>query len=517
MKNKIISMSLVLAVLVLCGCVKEDDLLQLNPNEMDSGNFWKTDLDAFKGVNAVYQAFYYDGTYLRSTQIMIDTKSDDTRSNSPWGAMANIGKFNSSVALDDIYGWGFRDYYIGMYRANQVLEHVPDIEMEDQGLKNRVLGQAYFLRGLLLMHAVKMFNNVPVPNTTEIYHEQKTQAEGWAQVIADFEAAAELLPVSYTDVSGLDAGQVGRATKGAALGYLGKAKLFTYDYEGAKTAFEAVMNLGVYDLVPNYRDNFTDKNENNMESVFEIQFDRDVGGLDLGWVGAPGSSWSKTTARAITYGPRGFGYVDVQPTWVLFDEFHEEATVSGDVDPRLNATIFYDGGDMLYGHDFATVYANSPADINDLFCAKYQNSDGTYPDEFDWRSGINERLMRYADVLLMYAEVLNELDRTADAAPYIQRVRNRVNLPDRTTEFANMSQQQMRDQIAHERFLEFGLEGHRFDDIRRWGWLDDPSKLTWLETRDPEFETYVEGREYFPIPQREIDNNPFPVEQNPGY
>lgn len=77
-----------------------------------------------------------------------------------------------------------------------------------------------------------------------------------------------------------------------------------------------------------------------------------------------------------------------------------------------------------------------------------------------------------------------------------------------------MTQQEMFEQIAHERFLELAIEGHRFDDIRRWGWLD--TRLPWLIERDPEFITYSEGREYFPIPQVEVDNNPG-TEQNPGY
>ncbi len=122
--------------------------------------------------------------------------------------------------------------------------------------------------------------------------------------------------------------------------------------------------------------------------------------------------------------------------------------------------------------------------------------------------------MRYADVLLMYAEVLNEQGQTQEAYNYVQMVRDRVNLPDLETVKPNMTQDQMFEQIAHERFLELALEGHRFDDIRRWGWLD--TRLDWLQERDPEFETFVPGREYFPIPQFEVDNNPG-TEQNPGY
>ncbi|MBF4464728.1 RagB/SusD family nutrient uptake outer membrane protein [Flavobacterium sp. LC2016-12] len=502
---------------VTTSCVDNEDLTQIDPNNDAVDSFWKTDQDAIEGVNAAYGSLLTDGTYMRSTPLLLDVKADDSRTNSPWGSMYNVGHFNSNVADAAIYGWAYETYYQGIYRANQVLANVPAIQFEDAALKNRILGQAYFLRGLFLFHAVNMFKNVPLPTELAVYYPQKTQAEGWAQVIADFKAAAELLPTSYNGVSGLDAGQKGRATKGAALGYLGKTYLFTKDFTNAKTTFKQVIDLGVYSLVSNYRDNFTTANENNSESLFEVQFSRDAGGVDLGWGGAPASGWGKTSARAITYAPRAFGWTDVQPTWALFNEYQEEKTAANTVDPRLDATIFYNKpGVKLYGKDFATFYAASPADLNDLFCRKYQNSDGEFADEYDWRSGINERLLRYADILLMYAECLNETGDTPGAYSYIQMVRNRVGLPNLATTKPGMSQEQMREQIGHERFLEFPLEGHRFDDIRRWGWLQNPTKLAWLKARDAEFNSYTPGREYFPIPQLEMDNNPGTV-QNDSY
>ncbi|RZJ51602.1 MAG: RagB/SusD family nutrient uptake outer membrane protein [Chryseobacterium sp.] len=502
--------------LLTTSCVEDEDLEQLDPNNNAVDSFWRTGEDALQGVNSAYGSLLTDGTYMRSTPLLLDARADDARTNSPWPAMYNTGHFNSNVADAAIYGWAFETYYQGIYRANQVLTNVPDIDM-DGALKNRILGQAYFLRGLYLFHAVNLFKSVPVPTELAVYYPQKSNDEGWAQVIADFKAAAELLPTSYTSVSGADAGQKGRATKGAALGYLGKAYLFTKDFANARTTFKQVIDLGVYSLVSNYRDNFTTVNENNSESLFEVQFSRDAGGVELGWGGAPTSGWGKTSARAITYAPRAFGWTDVQPSWVLFNEFHDEKTKTGALDPRLDATIFYNKpGTKLYGKDFATFYASSPADLADLFCRKYQNSDGEFADEYDWRSGINERLLRYADILLMYAESLNETGDTPGAYTYIQIVRDRVGLPDLAITKPGMTQTQMRDQIGHERFLEFPLEGHRFDDIRRWGWLQDATKLAWLKTRDAEFNSYTAGREYYPIPQLEMDNNPGTV-QNDSY
>lgn len=506
------------AGILVSGCGKKLD--QVNPNAQTSGTFWETSNDAVQGINAAYAPLLLDGTYMRFTPILLDVRGDDIRSNSPWTAISGVGKFAIGTGNADGYGWAFDEYYEGVFRCNQVLDNVPNINMDNE-LKNRVLGQAYFLRGLYFFHLVNMFGNVALPTSTpqskaDFYGKQTTQTEGWQQVISDLTAAAALLPVSYKDLSGADANQLGRATKGAALGYLGKAYLFTKQYQDAANELKKVIDLGVYQLMPDYKDNFTESKENNAESIFEVQFSTTAGGTDLGWQGIPTSTWAKTSARAITYGAPNFGWTDVQPTMSVFNEFLQEKTVDGATDPRLDATIFYNKpGEMIYGQPFAQVYANSSY-LNDIFCRKYQNGDGNKANEYDWKSGINERLMRYSDILLMYAECLNELDQTAQAATYIQQVRTRAKLPDITVTMAALTKEQMRERLSHERLLEFCLEGHRFDDLRRWGWLQDASKLDQLKSRDPEFNNYKAGKELYPIPQGEIDNNPG-FKQNPSY
>lgn len=517
--KKINILVFIVAMAGLSGCSKQLD--QSNPNAQTSSTFWKSEADGILGVNAAYGSLLADGTYMRSTPLMLDTRGDDIRSNSPWDQMYNAGKFALKPGNWDIYGWAYETFFQGVSRCNQVLENVPGIQM-DQALKDRLMGQAYFLRGLYFYHLVNFFGRVPLilktpANPGEFYVPQSTNDQGWAQVIADFKKAIELLPVKYSTLTGPDKNDIGRATKGAAMAFLGKTYLFNKKYAEAAVQFKAVMDLSIYSLAPNYRDNFTEINENNAESVFEVQFSRDAGGKELGWGGAPQPGWGKTSARAITYAPRGFGWTDLQPTRSSYNEFLIEKTTGNADDPRLVATMFYNKpGLKLYGILFSDKYATNAADLNDLFCRKYENDESGRPDEFDWRSGINERIMRYADVLLMYAECLNETGQTAAAYPLIQQVRGRVQLPDLAVVKPNMTQTQMRDQLAHERYLEFSLEGHRFDDIRRWGWLQDPTKLADLKVRDAEFGTYAPGREYFPIPQREIDVNPG-YTQNNGY
>lgn len=509
------------ATLFLMSCKKQ--LNQINPNQPTSASYWKTADDALKGVNACYQMFLEDGGYMRFTPVLLNVPGDDIRSNSPWTAISNAGKFQLGTADESGYGWAFDEYYQGVFRSNQVLENVPSISM-DQNLKNRILGQAYFLRGLYFFHLVDMFGNIPLPITSAKVVKQSTAEEGWNQVISDLKLAVDLLPVKYADMNGPDKNDVGRATKGAAMAFLGKALLFNKKYADASAQFKAVIDLGIYDLMPDYKDNFTMSNENNKESLFEIQFSLTAGGTDLQWQGVPSSTWGFYSARAITFGAPNFGWRDVQPTFSLLDEFRQEKTANGKIDPRSIATIFYNDtvdthlpATPMYQTTFQAAYAASPAYMSDIYCRKYENGEGTKPNEYDWKSGINERIMRYADVLLMYAECQNELGNVAESAKYIQKVRSRAGLPDRVAEFSNYSKAQMQDQIAHERLLEFALEGHRFDDIRRWGWLSDPTRLAGLKFRDPEFNNYIPGRELLPIPQKEIDNNAAGVKQNLTY
>jgi len=198
----------------------------------------------------------------------------------------------------------------------------------------------------------------------------------------------------------------------------------------------------------------------------------------------------------------GKGFSDYLPTRWVYNEFKLEKTTAGKSDPRLLATIAsYEPADnsiLAYGAPWANPQTN-------IYPRKYTN-DGLGPAfEAIGESFINYRVLRYADILLMYAEALNELNRTAEAYPFIQQVRARAGLPDLATVKPNMTQAQMRDQLAHERLLEFSIEGQRINDIIRWGWLYNPTKLAELKTHDTDFNSWTPGNEYLPIPQTELD------------
>lgn len=519
MKMKTIKITIFLLAITLffAGC-KKNYLELTNPNLQTTGTFWQTEDQAILGVNGVYHALGYDGTFLRFAPACLDSRDDITWSPSPWDAFSAVAQFN-------LYTTNYMPeaMYVGFYdiikRANSAIANLPKITFTTQGMGDRLMGESLFLRGLAYEYAVLFWKNIPLivtppANSGEFYNSQADPSDVWKQVIADLTKAASLLPTAY------DAANKGRATQGAALGYLAKAYLFNKDYTNAAVTFKQVIDLGIYGLMSNYEDNFTEAAENNKESIFEIQFQR-MNQPNLCWVGDPVVDNDHTTARGITYAPSPFGWGDMAIRPWLFTEYTQEKTIANKFDPRLFATITFDyPGCTLYGKTFRQAWPFTGADTlkwkTMFYCRKYENVNSGRSDEFDWRSGINERLMRYADILLMYAECQLELNQIPTAAKYIQIVRTRANLPDREAEFAGFTKAQLFNELIHQRILELSLEGHRFDDIVRWGWITDASKLALLKSHDIEWNAYLPGKEIMPIPQIEMNNNKKAV-QNPSY
>ncbi|WP_028295971.1 RagB/SusD family nutrient uptake outer membrane protein [Olivibacter sitiensis] len=516
MKRSCINMFMAASVF-LFACDKKLDLY--NPNFPVTETFWQTPAHADAGVVSVYNAYALEGTYTRSFPGLSDSRGDDMQGNSPWSDLELVGRFtipSNSAPVE----WVWRDHYLVVNRANQVLRYVPDIadDLFEAGHKGRVLGQAHFLRALAYFNLINTYQKIPLvtePQTTadEYYPETAAPEAVWNQIIDDLKQAEGLLPISYEGVTGPDAGQKGRATKGAAAGLLAKAYLYTKNYNDAAVQLEKFVAAGgelngVYSLMPNYRSNFNTVNENNAESLFEIQFTAE-GGTDGNWTGEPNANWRQFSAVAVTYAAPGEtwgGYSDYEPTRSLYNAFKSEQTTDGRSDPRLLATITsYEPAD-----NSTTVYGLPwPYSATNLIYVRKYTYDGLgliQKESFE-TGGINYRILRYADILLMYAEVLNELGRTSEAYPYIQQVRDRARLPVLSTIKPNLSQIQMRDQIAHERFLEFAIEGQRIHDIIRWGWLYDPAKLAQLRERDSDFNSWRPGKEYLPIPFSELNNN----------
>lgn len=505
---------ILLVVLSFTALSCDEELDIANPNAQTNETFWKTEDHAIKGVNSIYNSFIIDGSYMRMTPALTDSRGDDFTGDSPWLDLVQVGNFTILPTSGPVE-WMWSSYYQAIFRANQVLTYVPGIEM-DENVKARCLGQAHFLRGLAYFNLVTNYEKVPLitafpSDKAQYYAATATTAEIWTQVIADFTAAQSMLPVSFSSVTGADQNQIGRATKGAATGFLGKSYLYTQQWALAGAEFNKLINgpeLNIYSLTANYKDNFGPATENNSESIFEIQFAIGSGTIK-NYGGEPNSLWMQVSSVGHTYAMDGYGYSDFLPTRWIYNEYKQERTVTGRLDPRLLVSI----ASYEPTENSTTVYGGAPwlNPTSNIYPRKYTHDGFGVSTESQGGveySEINYRVMRYADVLLMYAEALNEQGQTANAYQYIQQVRNRANLPNLATTRPGMTQEQMRDQLAHERALELSIESIRIHDIIRWGWLYDPAKLAMLKSHDNDFNTWTPGKEYLPIPQRELDVNP---------
>ena len=513
------------AALLLSATACEKDLLnQVNPNLPTTESFFKTSDDAVKASTAAYAGLQGLGMYRRWLNFAFDLRDDIGFSQSPWGELADFTRFVQTNYDFEVSRDIWRDHYRTIFRCNQVIDKVPGIQGMDATLQKRVVAEARFLRALSYFNLVSLYGNVPlaVKYTTDLAQAtpQGREADVWAQVISDLQAAQNDLPASY---GGND---LGRATKGAATTLLGKAYMQNKRWADAQAQFAQVIGSNTYSLVPNYSDNFRHTSENNAESIFEVQFsDVNKGGNDAG--GGPDATSSQGGQRSQFWGVPGFGFNDGEVRPWLVREFLQEPTITGARDPRLAATVFYNRFDQtqfptalapdndrgVYGTgNFETRYANNARNLGRVFWRKYQTDYYRTFEDFD--SPINQRVMRYADVLLLQAEALNEQNQTAAAIPLINQVRQRAQLaPLAASAFTQAS---LRSQLMHERATELAGEGVRWFDLQRWGLLDNATGLTLLKSHDPDFNTFVPGKSrLLPLIQSDVDL--LKLTQNPNY
>ncbi|WP_129714148.1 RagB/SusD family nutrient uptake outer membrane protein [Pedobacter sp. SYP-B3415] len=490
------------------GC-KKDLLDQSNPNTLTTDQFWRTEADAQKGVNAIYHMFYQNGGFNRWIYFRLDLTSDEGFSKSPWVELADWTRFqyvNYNFWEGNVNT--YRDFYKAIFRCNQVLENVPNIQF-DQTRKTQLIAQAKFLRGFYYYYAAVLWENFPIVTTTqrpEDMPKQSTLAEVWALVEKDLTEASSGLPEQWTG------NDLGRATKGAAQAMLGRALMQQKKWAQAKTALDYLVTgtgRNFYDLV-NYQDNFRAENENNKESVFEIQFS-DVNKNAEG--DNPNSNMGSN--RSQFFAPRSIGWSDGQARNWIVAEFKKEKTTDGQIDPRLQHTLFYPGSETDFG---VKTYGRSwQWDADEAWFKKYSR-DYMRSNE-DYFNQINNRVIRYADVLLMYAEVQNELGQTADAYTYVNRVRARAKMAPLATAYPAIGNDQalFRERLKTERLLELCGESVRWADLKRWGDLDTQAGVNRVAERDPDFRNFVVGKSIrLPLPQIEVENNTN-LRQNPGY
>jgi hypothetical protein len=499
MKKIIIITIGLISILFASSC--DDELVQTNPNALTTEQFWKTESDAQAGVNAIYAMFYKDGLWARWIYFRLDLTSDEGYSNSPWTELADWTRFNYvnyNFWEGQVVTW--RDTYKAIFRCNQVLTNVPNITFQNEDDKKKILAQAKFLRALHYYYAAVLWEDIPLvltQSTPTDLPEQKNVTEVWAQIEKDLNEAFADLPPSW----GSD--QTGRPDKGAAKAFLAKVYMQQRKWAEAKTALEyLITGPGArYSLVSNYRDNFTDVSENNSESVFEIQFgDNRLGGTDESQSAAVSSN------RAQFFAPRSIGWSDGQARLWLVNAFKQEPNKAGTLDIRLRWTLYYpellaDFGDKTYGKNWEWG--------NEAWFRK--GSRDYYRNNEDYYSQVNYRLIRYADILLRYAEVLNETGNTADAYQYVDMVRARVNLNTLAVAHPEIGNDHDKflERLKMERALELAGESVRWEDLKRWGDLNSQASVDKIALRDPDFNNFVVGKHHrLPIPQVEDENNP---------
>lgn len=366
--------------------------------------------------------------------------------------------------------------YQTIAHCNNFLDQIQDFNLGDSTLKKQWIGEAKWIRALAYFNLVRFFGNVPLV-VTKI----KTDAEAYAykrdsvskiydQIIKDLIAAEECLPINYTISS-----DVGRVTSGAAKALLGKVYLTQNRWDDAANKLSELINLNTYSLVPTFGDVFSTTNEANAEIIFSVQYSRGTA--------KEGSAFTQsflptTLPFLITLAPRGSN----QGTKNLFDAFETN-------DARKATCI------QRYGSYYTRKFMDNPPSVNE--------------GENNWI------VLRHADVLLMYAEALEEQGTAASISQSIDIVNNQIRKRAGLAPISkSLSQANLRLAIEKERRLELCFEGHRWFDLIRTNRMESVMKAQFFADNLPY--TVIPERALFPIPFRELTINP-KLEQNPGY
>ncbi|MEO8412805.1 MAG: RagB/SusD family nutrient uptake outer membrane protein [Ginsengibacter sp.] len=510
--NKLIIVS-ILAITTIIACDKKLNVLDKNNPTTES--YFKTALELQNGVNAVYSVLRSGELVGREWFFTHDMRGGECASGGAQleAPRAELLKQPSPAPSNSVMTNVWTGAYQMINRANLVLTKAPDVT-DNTALRDRVVGEAEFLRAWAYFELVSQWGDVPL--YTELissatgFKAKSPAADIYALIISDLADAIQKLPVSY------GASDNGRATKGAANALLGRVQMQKGDYAAAKTALLQV--YGKYSLVTNYQWNFdgdikddggtviTTGHEFNSESIFEIVF-VDKGDNNFNWgYNGEGSTSPLSTVRNQEY---GITWGNVIPSDLFLNEFEAK-------DPRYGFTIYEEKEKILTAPNAKdNVTTGTPvipltltADIMNIatsvkngvtikrFFRKYNIYEyvrsGFHP------GGINQRVIRYADVLLMLAECEAEVGTAAQAAAYINEVRSRpgINMPPVTL----ATKEAALKAVMHERTVELGAEEVASIDILRWrakGYF--PSIIP----------DRVPGQvSLFPIPSSETSTNP---------
>lgn len=508
MKN--IHFLLIAILLGLGGCasLEEDPQSFISPSQ-----FYKTSGDAVAAVNSIYYHLnqndipgqpIYNGLYYTGLDFMSDDLSPGPGATNP-DARSLGALTHSNSLIRGIESW--QQHFSAINIANVAIERIPGITM-DEKLKNRLLGEAKFLRALYYFNLVRQFGGVPLLLTDqtqipidELQVGRSSESEVYAQIIKDLKESAN----SFKNGS---ASEVGRATEGAAKSLLSKVYLTKRDWTNAVTTAEEVINGSYgYKLLDDYSQVFLPAYKNSSEHIFSVQFN------------SAANITNALTARAIATGIPGLkgSYADQIPFYTKgTDKYFSIYKLYTAKDKRRNVSFVTKFKSPTNGKWYSKLYdakvlADSIPYFNKYWDPNYASTG---------KSEANTNVIRFAEVLLIHAEAENELNgATSKAYTSLNRIRKRAGLDNLT---AGLTKDQFREAVYLDRRLELVGEYQRvFDLIRQIGsevtGVGPEGKGTLLKNLKEAGKTNVAARHYlFPIPQFEIERNK-KLSQNPGW
>lgn len=521
--KRISAAALVMCVGLASAACDDSFLTTLPPDQLSDEVFWQEERDAVLSVNAIYPFLY-------GWEVMeFDAASDNAWAHKSFDDWYLIGNGTVDAGNGTVAGI-FNDSYRAIRRANELLANIDRIENMNADLNQRIKGEARFHRAYHYNLLANLFGDVPlildpisISESQELTRTPRSQVID--QVLQDLDVAASALPITYP------AAETGRATRGAAFALKARAALWDSRWQVAADAAAEVMKPEYgYSLHPNYTDLFRYAGEDSDEHIL---VDRHMSG-------------QRSHGAFTSYGPRSLqGGSDVVPLRSLVDSYRmsdglpiDQSPLYDEDDPYANRDLRMYGTLLYPGAEFAGEIYNSLPDSptadrvkNDFNATAtgYQQIKYVDPEDFQdnrSNSGIDFILIRYADVLLMYAEAkveLGQIDQTVYDA--INQVRDRAGLPDLT---GPHSQDALREIVRQERRVELALEGLRMFDLRRWRIAEQvmPGRSYGIDfiNASGQVETVLGDQRFFdpardylwPIPLKELDLISG-ITQNPGY
>jgi hypothetical protein len=458
------------------GC--KNDVNVTDPNTGNSATFGLNAAEANSTVIAAYNGLLRLGTFQRWQAFTYDLRSDIGTSRSPRADFQRIAFFEYPAGYDaeiNVNTWD--DAFTLVSRANQVTAIVPNAQM-DAALKAQYVGEGKFLRALGYFHLLTCSAATSRSSPPAGDHRpagELGQSAIYAQIESDLTDAVAALP-------GADDAPVGRPR---------------HQGRRAGPARQGAAQQRKWAPRPRHPRADRERPDGRVPARAELRPAVHPGRQPERRDAVRGADGQPADVRAgrgrvrlniiRMIGPCGIGFCDGEPTRWYFDQFRQERTTAGALDPRLDATIFYYKGDTttLFNRTWRDRYGS---DTTRIFWKKYSEYYLPNATEQSWEAQINYKVVRLADVYLMYAEAVNEQGQTAAAYEWVNRVRRRASLADLR---AGLTQAQMREEILRQRLLEFGLESQRWFDMRRQNLFAD---LAGLRTRDPDFASFTAGR-----------------------